>query len=79
VDGIAGIFRDQRSEKRGTHAGVKILAYFEGHFDFFGEGKRNVLGDLVVAGVDVRKRLEVRRSSFSWGFDLDSCGEKGLG
>jgi hypothetical protein len=58
---------------------VKILAYLEGHFDLFGEGKRNVLGDLVVAGVEVRKRLEVWRSSFRWGFDLDSCREEGLG
>src|SRR5271169_1462271 len=59
VDGIAEIFRDERAEKRGSHAGVKVLTDFEGDFDLFGKRQRNVLGDLVFGSVKTGERFEV--------------------
>ena len=64
VNGISEIFRDKHAEKIRPHAGVKILADFESDFDFFSQGKRNVLGDLVVGSVEAREGFEVWRDGF---------------
>jgi len=64
VDGISGIFRDERTEERRSHAGVKILADFKSDFDFFRERKGKVLGDLVVGCVEARECFEIWRNGF---------------
>jgi len=58
---------------------VKILADLQSDFGFFREGKRNVFGDLILRGVEVGKRGEIRGRRMFRRFDGDAGGGNGLG
>ena len=76
VEGILRVFCHQRAEKIRPHSRMQILAHLQRHFDFFGEWRRDVLGDLVLRSIETRKQNKVSRRSTRRGLDLDACAHE---
>jgi len=76
---VLAIFCEERAEEIRAHAGVKILADLESDFGFFGEGKRNVFGDLVFRVIEMSECEEIWRVHMFRRLNGDACGGNGFG
>ena len=74
VEGIPCIFPSESAEKVRPHASVQILADLERDFDFLREGRRNVLGNLILRRIETRIRREICDTGCRIIFDLHPCG-----
>ena len=65
VERILRVFGHQRPEKIRSHSCMKILADFERDFELLRERGRNMLGDLILGGVEAREGSKIHRG-WAW-------------
>ena len=68
------VFPSESAEEIRPHAGVQILADLEGNLDFFREGRRNVLGYLILSRIETRVGRKITDAGPRAIFDLNACG-----
>ena len=66
VERILRVLCYERAEKIRPHSRVQVLADLQRDFNFFGERRRDMLGKLVLSGIETRKRRKVRRCRTGW-------------
>jgi hypothetical protein len=64
VKWISGILGHEEAKEIRTHACVEILADFQSDFDFFGEWRGNVLGDLIFRRLKTLETSEIYTGRF---------------
>src|SRR5260221_14194128 len=69
---IFAVLCNERPEQVGPHAGVQVLANFQGDLDFFRERERNMFGDLIFRGVPARECGQIGGSRMFWRLVRDS-------
>ena len=60
VERVLRVFCNERAEKIRPHSCVQVLADLQRDFDFFGQRRRDVLGNLVLSGIETRERRKIR-------------------
>ena len=70
------IIPKENAEEVWTHAGMQILADLERDFDFFREGRRNVLGYLILRRIETRVRRKISDAGRRNIFNLDARGRQ---
>src|SRR5690242_5779657 len=73
VEGVLHILPNESAEQIRSHAGVQILTDLERDLDFFREGRRDVLGYLILRCIETsvsRKLSDIGRRTI---LDLNAC------
>src|SRR5213080_2047730 len=70
------VFPSESSEQIRPHAGVQILADLEGDLDFFREGRRDMLGYLILCRIETRVGRKITDAGRRNIFNLDARGRQ---
>src|SRR5438445_9958021 len=72
VERILRVLPSKSAEEVRPHAGVQILTDLEGDLDFFREGRRNVLGYLILCRIETRVGRKITDAGRRTIFDLNA-------
>ena|SRR5207302_3328944 len=76
VERVLRIFSNEGTEEVWPHASVQVLADLQGDLDFFREGRRDVLSDLILRRIEGRVGRKADGAGCGGTLDLNTCSEQ---